>query len=286
MNNTNENAKIIKNREKILGRWLNELNAHKLIGSGVFKEREITEMGIKIFNAFLNMLELNSGVNWESNELVEVSKIVEEFSRKMAIKGQSPTVATNFIYSLKSIVFEFLQDCYTDSQDILNKEILRVSDILDKIGLHSFNYFVQEREEIIKVQQQDMMELSTPVIKIWNGVLAVPLIGTLDSKRTQLVMEKLLEMIVNTSSKVAIVDITGVGTVDTLVANHLIKTAAATRLIGAEIIITGISPVIAQTIVHLGVDLSGIITRAIMEDGIKLAMEICSYKVVKTINNI
>lgn len=130
------------------------------------------------------------------------------------------------------------------------------------------------------------MELSTPVIKIWDGILAVPLIGTLDSKRTQLVMEKLLETIVNTSSKVAIVDITGVGTVDTLVANHLIKTAAATKLIGAEIIITGISPVIAQTVVHLGVDLSGIITRAIMEDGIKLAMEMCSYKVVKAINNI
>lgn len=286
MDNTKENAKVIKSREKILEKWLHELNSHKLIGSGVFQEREIEEMGRKIFNAFLTMLELNSGVNLKSNKLVEVSKIVQEFSKKMAIKGQEPTVATNFIYSLKSIIFEFFQDCYSDSQDILNKEILRVSDILDKIGLYSFNYFVQEREEIIRVQQQDMMELSTPVIKIWNGILAVPLIGTLDSKRTQLIMEKLLEMIVNTSSKVAIVDITGVGTVDTLVANHLVKTATATKLIGAEIIITGISPVIAQTIVHLGVDLSGIITRAIMEDGIKLAMEMCSYKVVKAVNNI
>lgn len=286
MNNMDQNSKIIESREKILGKWLQELNSHKLIGNGIFREKEIEEMGRKIFNTFLTMLQLNSEIDWENGELMEVSLIVEEFSKKMATRGQTPTVATNFIYSLKSIVFEFLQDCYKDSQDLLNKEILRISDILDKIGLHSFNYFVHEREEIIKVQQEDMMELSTPVIKIWDGILAVPLIGTLDSKRTQLVMEKLLETIVNTSSKVAIVDITGVGTVDTLVANHLIKTAAATKLIGAEIIITGISPVIAQTVVHLGVDLSGIITRAIMEDGIKLAMEMCSYKVVKAINNI
>ncbi|AQS07039.1 STAS domain-containing protein [Clostridium beijerinckii] len=286
MNNMDQNSKIIESREKILEKWLQELNSHKLIGNGIFREKEIEEMGRKIFNTFLTMLKLSSGIDWDNSELIETSRIVEEFSKKMATRGQTPTVATNFIYSLKSIIFEFLQDCYKDSQDLLNKEILRISDILDKIGLHSFNYFVHEREEIIKVQQEDMMELSTPVIKIWDGILAVPLIGTLDSKRTQLVMEKLLETIVNTSSKVAIVDITGVGTVDTLVANHLIKTAAATKLIGAEIIITGISPVIAQTVVHLGVDLSGIITRAIMEDGIKLAMEMCSYKVVKAINNI
>lgn len=286
MNSMDQNSKIIESREKILEKWLQELNSHKLIGNGIFREKEIEEMGRKIFNTFLTMLKLSSGIDWDNSELIETSRIVEEFSKKMATRGQTPTVATNFIYSLKSIIFEFLQDCYKDSQDLLNKEILRISDILDKIGLHSFNYFVHEREEIIKVQQEDMMELSTPVIKIWDGILAVPLIGTLDSKRTQLVMEKLLETIVNTSSKVAIVDITGVGTVDTLVANHLIKTAAATKLIGAEIIITGISPVIAQTVVHLGVDLSGIITRAIMEDGIKLAMEMCSYKVVKAINNI
>lgn len=223
MNNMDQNSKIIESREKILEKWLQELNSHKLIGNGIFREKEIEEMGRKIFNTFLTMLKLSSGIDWDNSELIETSRIVEEFSKKMATRGQTPTVATNFIYSLKSIIFEFLQDCYKDSQDLLNKEILRISDILDKIGLHSFNYFVHEREEIIKVQQEDMMELSTPVIKIWDGILAVPLIGTLDSKRTQLVMEKLLETIVNTSSKVAIVDITGVGTVDTLVANHLIK---------------------------------------------------------------
>lgn len=286
MNVNIKNSKIIDDKEKILIKWLHELTSHKLIGHGVFQEKEIEEMGKKIFYVFLTMIKLDNEADRESGELSEVSYIVEEFSKKMAARGQTPTVATNFIYSLKGIIFEFLQECYNDSPELLSTEIIRASDVLDKIGLHSFNYFVQEREEIIKVQQQDMMELSTPVIKIWNGILAVPLIGTLDSKRTQLIMEKLLEMIVNTSSKVAIVDITGVGTVDTLVANHLIKTATATKLIGAEIIITGISPVIAQTIVHLGVDLSGIITRAIMEDGIKLAMEICGYKVIKAINNI
>jgi rsbT co-antagonist protein RsbR len=286
MNNGNGNAKLVNNGEQILASWLQVLVENKYSGNGVFSEKEIEEMAKRIFSAFLTMLELNNDIPWGSNELSGVSRVIEEFSKKMAMRGQTPTFAARFIYSLKSIVFEFLQDSYGDSQELLNREIPRVSDILDKIGLHSFDSFVQEREEIIKIQQEDMMELSTPVIRLWNGILAVPLIGTLDSKRTQMVMEKLLEMIVNTSSKVAIVDITGVATVDTLVANHLIKTAAATRLIGAEIIITGISPVIAQTVVHLGVDLTGIITRAVMEDGIKLAMEMCEYKVVKVINKL
>ncbi|KMT21997.1 STAS domain-containing protein [Clostridium cylindrosporum] len=260
--------------------WLEEINTNKVVKKGLFSERDIIDISSKLYRTFLKLRDYDF-----NNGLVEITtssgkESLEEFSKIMAIKNQTPTATSMYIYSLKSVMYKFLQKQIEDSS-LLNKEILRTSEVIDKMGLYTFNYFVKERESIIQMQQQDMMELSTPVIKVWENVLAIPLIGTLDSKRTQMIMEKLLDMIVTTSSKVAIIDITGVPTVDTLVANHLIKTVAATRLLGAEIIITGISPVIAQTMVHLGIDLSEVITKAVMEDGIKTALEICDFKILK-----
>lgn len=132
--------------------------------------------------------------------------------------------------------------------------------------------FQKSREETIQRQQQEMLELSTPVVKLWDGILALPLIGTLDSARTQIVMESLLAKIVETGCEVAILDITGVLTVDTLVAQHLLKTVAAARLMGADCIISGIRPQIAQTIVHLGVDLSTVVTKATMAEAFQVAL--------------
>lgn len=152
--------------------------------------------------------------------------------------------------------------------------------LLDKAGLYTFEVYSKSRDLIVHQQRQDLLALSTPVIKLMDSILVVPLIGTIDSKRTQQVMEKLLNTIVDNSAKVAILDITGVPTVDTLVANYIIKTATAVRLLGADLIITGISPVVAQTIVHIGVDLSGVITKAIMADGVALALEMLNRKVI------
>ena len=132
----------------------------------------------------------------------------------------------------------------------------QVNELLDKLGLYTTEVFQNGREEVIVRQQQELLELSTPVVKLWDGILALPLIGTLDSARTQVVMESLLQRIVETGAEIAIIDITGVPTVDTLVAQHLLKTVAAARLMGADCIISGIRPQIAQTIVHLGVDLT------------------------------
>jgi len=140
--------------------------------------------------------------------------------------------------------------------------------------------FVKQRERLIREQQEALLELSTPVIRVWDKVLTIPLIGTLDSERTQLLMETLLQRIVDTQSRVAILDISGIPGIDTLVANHLIRTVAATRLLGAECIVTGVTSKIAQTLVHLGVDLSGITTRPSMSDGIAMAFEILNLKVV------
>jgi rsbT co-antagonist protein RsbR len=155
----------------------------------------------------------------------------------------------------------------------MQAELWRATELLDKLGLYTTEVFQKTREEVILRQQQEMLELSTPVIELWSGVLALPLIGTLDSARTQVVMQNLLEAIVEKSADLAIIDITGVPTVDTLVAQHLLKTVAAARLMGAECIISGIRPQIAQTIIHLGVDLSGVLTKATLADAFQLALK-------------
>ena len=162
-------------------------------------------------------------------------------------------------------------------------EIMTANDLIDRLGLLTTEAFQKAREEIIIRQQQEMMELSTPVVKLWEGILALPLIGTLDSARTQVVMENLLQRIVETGSAIAIIDITGVPTVDTLVAQHLLKTVAATRLMGADCIISGIRPQIAQTIVHLGVDLTAVITKATMADAFEVALKRSGYAVTSAV---
>jgi rsbT co-antagonist protein RsbR len=156
--------------------------------------------------------------------------------------------------------------------------------MLDQLGLYTTEAYQKTRDEVIMRQQEEMLELSTPVVKLWDGILALPMIGTLDSSRTQIVMESLLQKIMETGSEIAIIDITGVPTVDTLVAQHLIKTVTAARLMGAECIISGIRPQIAATIVHLGVDLAGIATKATLADAFILALQRTGKSVSKTVN--
>ncbi|WHH61370.1 STAS domain-containing protein [Petroclostridium sp. X23] len=270
-------------KDSLTGNWIEYIHRKSLIKKGLFSENEINSLCDKIVTAFLKFIEYEGDVALKSIELNNVKKILSDYSKITVSKGLGQVEVSNFIFSLKNIIFDELNKIDCDDNTSLYKETVRISEVLDKMGLFTFDLYVKEREEIILRQQQDMLELSTPVIQVWEGILAIPLIGTLDSKRTQMIMEKLLEMIVSTSSKVAIIDITGIPTVDTLVANHLLKTASATRLLGAELIITGISPVIAQTMIHLGVDLSGITTRAVMADGIKLAMELAGFKVVRLV---
>jgi rsbT co-antagonist protein RsbR len=178
-----------------------------------------------------------------------------------------------FIFSLKKPVFEALkQESLADPQRFA-EDAWGVTVLLDRLGLYTVKSAQRTREEVINRQQQELLELSTPVVKLWDGILALPMIGTLDSARTQIVMESLLQKIVDTESQIAILDITGVPTVDTLVAQHLLKTVTALRLMGAECIISGVRPQIAQTIVHLGVDLQGVITKASLADALALAMK-------------
>ena len=202
-----------------------------------------------------------------------VREMLDELSRARAATGSTPSETATFVLSLKQPLFARLRQELGRDADTFADEIWRVTLLLDKLGLYTTDVYLKGREELIRRQQHEMLELSTPVVQLWDGVLALPLIGTLDSARTQVVMENLLHRIVETGAAIAIIDITGVPTVDTLVAQHLLKTVAAARLMGADCIISGIRPQIAQTIVHLGVELSSVITKATLADAFKIALQ-------------
>jgi len=198
--------------------------------------------------------------------------VLTNLSRQRATQGFTPAETAMFVFSFKPVLFNELRQAYKADPAALAEEILASSELLDKLGLFTTEVYQKTREAVIVRQQQEMLELSTPVVELWTGILALPLIGTLDSARTQIVMQNLLEAIVARGADLAIIDITGVPTVDTLVAQYLLKTVAAARLMGAECIISGIRPQIAQTIIHLGVDLGSVITKANLADAFRLAL--------------
>jgi rsbT co-antagonist protein RsbR len=213
-------------------------------------------------------LEDISGAGW-----TEVRKMLTDLSESRAALGYTPSETATFVFSLKQPLFSQLRQEVGRDADALGDEMWTVSVLLDKLGLYTTEVHQKEREQLIRRQQHEMLELSTPVVQLWDGVLALPLIGTLDSARTQVVMENLLHKIVDTGATIAIIDITGVPTVDTLVAQHLLKTVAAARLMGADCIISGIRPQIAQTIVHLGVELTSVVTKATLADAFAVALQ-------------
>jgi len=217
-----------------------------------------------------------SGREWEP-----VKEILSELSASRAKAGYSPSETASFVFSLKEPIFSILR---AETQDAvaLGEAIWEATTLLDKLGLFTVESFQKTREEVIARQQQELLELSTPVVRLWDNVLALPLIGTLDSQRTQVVMQNLLEAIVATRSDFAIIDITGVPVVDTLVAQHLLKTVSAARLMGADCLISGIRPQIAQTIIHLGVDLTNVTTKATLADAFAVALRRNGQAVVKT----
>jgi rsbT co-antagonist protein RsbR len=206
-----------------------------------------------------------------SPEWASTREVLEEVSRARALRGATPVETATFVFSLKEPLFDLLRrEAGKDAEKLAN-ETWTSNLLLDKLGLYTIEAFQKSREEVILRQQEEMLELSTPVVQLWAGILALPLIGTLDSARTQVVMENLLQHIVTSGAEIAIIDITGVPTVDTLVAQHLLKTISAAWLMGADCIISGIRPQIAQTMVHLGVELD-VVSKATMADALALAL--------------
>ena len=234
-------------------------------------ERELREHSRRFLSALRQALSDGAPDDIRTPPWSEARDLLQEISTQRARQGFSPSETATFVFSLKQPLFERLR---AESKDpaALAETIWTVTTLLDTLGLFTTELFQRGREEVIHRQQQEMMELSTPVVQLWDGVLALPVIGTLDSARTQVVMENLLQQVVDTGASIAIIDITGVSTVDTLVAQHLLKTVAAARLMGADCIISGIRPQIAQTIVHLGVELGDVATKATLADAFAMAL--------------
>jgi rsbT co-antagonist protein RsbR len=259
------------NTTGLLSEWLAEL---KVWGSGSelrMDEAELRSQGHDFIGAVAAAI--TSGTDADAPAWAPVRAFLEGVSRSRALQGFSSNETATFIFSLKKPIFARLRNALGNDANALADATWTVSQLLDRLGLHTVAAFQKSREDVIARQQEDMLELSTPVVKLWDGIIALPMIGTLDSARTQIVMESLLQRIVDTSSEIAIIDITGVPTVDTLVAQHLLKTVAAIRLMGADCIISGVRPQIAQTIVHLGIELQGITTKATLADALAVALK-------------
>ena len=210
---------------------------------------------------------------------------MEEISASRSRQGFTPTETATFVLSVKKPLFVHLRDLAGTDANTLARELWAMTELIDSLGLYTTEMYLKTREQLIRRQQEEMLELSTPVVKLWDGILALPVIGTLDSARTQIVMEALLENIVKTNSRVAIIDITGVPTVDTVVAQHLLKTVTAARLMGADCIISGVRPQIAQTIVHLGINLLDVTTKATLSDAFALALERTGLSLEQSLRN-
>lgn len=265
---------IIAHHEKeLLIDWLRRQNEALAGRRDRISETQLRANSQDFLRALNEALSRNGSLDIGQPEWTSIRDLLSEFSRQRANQGFTPSETAVFVFSFKQPLFARISTEYADDKEGLTGEIWTATELLDKLGLYTTELFVKNREEIILRQQQEMLELSTPVVELWHGVLALPLIGTLDSARTQIVMQNLLEAIVARSSDLAIIDITGVPTVDTLVAQHLLKTVAAARLMGADCIISGIRPQIAQTIIHLGVDLSGVLTKATLADAFQLALK-------------
>lgn len=267
-----ELTEILDNNESaILHAWLNEQLNSAAFRSDIMSKNELKQQSLELLNLFKEALSKDDDIN--SHTWTGVREYVSGISRSRALQGFSPTETAMFIFSLKQPLFNLLQKQLDGNSAILREGLWAITVLLDNLGLYTTEVYQRSKEEIIFRQQREMIELSTPVVQLWTGILALPLIGTLDSARTQVVMESLLTKIVETGSSIAIIDITGVPMVDTLVAQHLLKTVAAARLMGADCIISGIRPQIAQTIVHLGVNLSEVSTKATMADAFREALK-------------
>ncbi len=263
---------IEQDRASLLGEWVKEQQA-ALSRQGVIKEKELAEQCDLFLQHFIAASRDGNTQDMTTAEWQSVYKLLEDVSRKRTELGLTPSETATFVLSFKKPLFAALATANDGNASDLAAAIWDATVLLDRLGLYTVEVYLKTREAVILRQQEDMLELSTPVVSLAEGILALPLIGTLDSARTQVVMESLLQRIVETGSTVAIIDITGVPTVDTLVAQHLLKTVTAARLMGADCLISGIRPQIAQTIVHLGVELGNVATKATLAAAFAMALD-------------
>jgi rsbT co-antagonist protein RsbR len=272
---------LLAAKDQVLKDWSKAQQDNGTTREDLIPKDEQNRQNRELVDVLLKALTHANGTDLEQIEFEAVRSYLTEICKNRAKQGFSPSETARYTIGLKSSMLRQLQEKHGADPVLLLQEILHFSELLDNLGIFVFEQFALGREQTIRRQQEEILEISTPVTRLWDGVLALPLIGTLDSNRTQGIMESLLQEISSTGYKIAILDISGVMTVDTLVTQHLLKTVAAARLMGAECIISGIRPQTAQTMVHLGVDLSGVKTKSTLADALRLAFSLMKLSVVK-----
>jgi rsbT co-antagonist protein RsbR len=272
-----------QSRESILQDWLTRLKS-AVQRRDLISERDLASQASEMVATLVDVPPGTAFEDFNSPAWQPLKAMLASLSVSRAMAGFTPSETAIFVLSLKPSLFGTARQQRGSDAEELYSDLLTINEFVDRLALHTTDSYIHGRDQVIVRQQEEMLELSTPVVTLWDGIVALPLIGTLDSARTQVVMESLLEAIVQTNSRFAIIDITGVPTVDTLVAQHLLKTITAARLMGAECILSGIRPQIAQTIVHLGINLQDVTTKSRLADAFRLALERSGRKVVRTEN--
>jgi rsbT co-antagonist protein RsbR len=279
--NSSLSAILRSSETSLLNAWLTEQKSTRnRLGISDTELQQQSREFLQLFQQAVTESSDAAGSDIETNAYRGLRRFLEEITASRTQQGATPSETARFIFSFKKPMFGEIRVKIPDPVEQV-EALAGITALLDNLGLFVTEAHQKAREGVILRQQEEMLELSTPVVKLWDGVLALPIIGTLDSSRTQTIMESLLERIVETGSEIAIIDITGVPTVDTLTAQHLLKTVTAARLMGAECIISGIRPQIAQTIVHLGVELGDVITKASLADAFRIALQRSNYAIVK-----
>jgi rsbT co-antagonist protein RsbR len=271
---------INKNKDEIRADWIKQMST-AVRRADLISNEELESQSRELMDAIATGAKSGEVTNLDGPAWDQARDTLTAISTSRAKQGFTTSETATFVLSLKQPIFNAVRRENASDPAALFDEIWKTTQLVDKLALITADAFQATREKFIARQQEELMELSTPVVKLWDGILALPIIGTLDSARTQVVMESLLSAVVQTNSRVAIIDITGVPTVDTLVAQHLLKTITAARLMGADCIISGVRPQIAQTIVHLGIDLAGVITKAKLADAFALALQRTGQMVTK-----
>ena len=272
---------IARNEDSIRSEWIRTMSK-TVQRADLISKADLDEQCGTLLSAIVDGVKTSGPTEIAGPGWSNARELLQDISASRARQGFAPSEVATFVLSLKQPLFVTIRDGLSKNQEKMFEVIWAATEMLDRLALVTTEAYIATREELILRQQQELLELSTPVVKLWDGILALPIIGTLDSARTQVVMESLLQTVVATNSKYAIIDITGVPTVDTLVAQHLLKTITAARLMGAECIISGVRPQIAQTIVHLGINLEDVITKAKLADAFALALQRSGRAVVRT----
>jgi len=276
-------AQLLKDKEQLLlAVWMEAQLASITQRPDLMSEADLRKQSAEFLRAFVEAIASENVEDITAPEYDAVNAMLADVSRSRAVRGFSPSETATYVFSLKDSILAFLQEELADQPDVPSREVIVISKLLDKLGLVTFEAYAQGREQLINEQHQRLIEmLATPVLRVWEGILVMPLIGTIDTPRAQQIMEKLLQSIVDTESTVAILDVTGVPVVDTRVAQHLLRTIQAANMLGAQCILTGVSPYNAQTMVKLGIDLSGVISRGTLWTGLAEAFRMVGVRMMR-----